>query len=238
MISLLFCLSILLYPQCDAWTVTEQCNGDLVVQIAENPFASIPSYEVQDDLSIVVTQLPASQYQYTLHPWFLGCSHIVGWVNLRLGDWNDLLWGFIPSMPDHVCLKIPDDWLGHPITGKPLRVRESCVSVYRFSWTDRPRISEHYLCALPFVYLPVAEPIFVGFRIWVWPEDWAYRAERIAAGDFTLDGQTDQDDMAFFQSCIAGAGLPYPTGCRPADMDHDGDVDISDFGILQTLLGD
>lgn len=37
-----------------------------------------------------------------------------------------------------------------------------------------------------------------------------------------------------FESCRSGPGIPYKIGCAPFDEESDGDVDQSDFGIIQT----
>jgi len=45
----------------------------------------------------------------------------------------------------------------------------------------------------------------------------------------------DHDDLAIFQPCVTGpAIIPQlsPT-CQLADLDRDGDIDQSDFGLLQ-----
>jgi hypothetical protein len=50
--------------------------------------------------------------------------------------------------------------------------------------------------------------------------------------------------VRIFVGCLTGAGSePVATECQKADMDSDGDVDQSDFGLLQrcfsgTALGD
>jgi len=65
-------------------------------------------------------------------------------------------------------------------------------------------------------------------------------------GDFNHDGVMDRSDLDAFTACLTGPAIPYdpanpPTGCTlqavvgllPADLDRDGDIDQSDFGILQ-----
>ncbi len=68
--------------------------------------------------------------------------------------------------------------------------------------------------------------------------------------DFDHDLDNDADDIAIFQACATGPGIPYdpnnlPAGCtlQPdsegtirADIDRDGDVDQTDFGVLQACL--
>ena len=65
-------------------------------------------------------------------------------------------------------------------------------------------------------------------------------------GDFNRDGLVNRADLDAFTACVTGPAIPYdpanpPPGCTllgvagllPADFDHDGDVDQSDFGIFQ-----
>ena len=65
-------------------------------------------------------------------------------------------------------------------------------------------------------------------------------------GDFNCDGLVNRSDLDAFAPCLTGPAMPYdptnpPPGCTllgaagilPADFDHDGDVDQSDFGIFQ-----
>lgn len=59
-----------------------------------------------------------------------------------------------------------------------------------------------------------------------------------SAADFNCDGFVDGVDLvSFFETCAApgssGAGVPFATGCDAEDLDHDGDVDMNDFGIFQ-----
>jgi hypothetical protein len=53
-------------------------------------------------------------------------------------------------------------------------------------------------------------------------------------GDFDDDGDVDRDDMAVFEACGSGPGVPLiDPACLPADLDGDHDVDQSDFGTIQ-----
>jgi PKD repeat protein len=56
-------------------------------------------------------------------------------------------------------------------------------------------------------------------------------------GDFDGDGDVDFMDVAFFENCATGPGIPLSDpNCASADLDGDDDVDVSDFGILQRCL--
>ncbi|HOJ55837.1 MAG TPA: hypothetical protein PLI64_14915 [Phycisphaerae bacterium] len=63
-------------------------------------------------------------------------------------------------------------------------------------------------------------------------------------GDLNGDRYVDVQDVRIFVGCMTGANSePVATECQKADMDSDGDVDQSDFGLLQrcfsgTALGD
>jgi hypothetical protein len=49
-------------------------------------------------------------------------------------------------------------------------------------------------------------------------------------GDFNRDGYIDPNDYQHFETCYNGPGLPpSQLGCADADLDHDADVDLSDF---------
>lgn len=55
--------------------------------------------------------------------------------------------------------------------------------------------------------------------------------------DFNLDNHLDAKDILHFVSCMVGeGGGPLSAQCADADLDHDGDADQSDFGILQRCL--
>ncbi|HOA71967.1 MAG TPA: CARDB domain-containing protein [Phycisphaerae bacterium] len=54
------------------------------------------------------------------------------------------------------------------------------------------------------------------------------------AADFTYDGRVNEDDLPHFLACLAGADEPIADpDCADADLDEDGDVDQSDFGLMQ-----
>lgn len=47
------------------------------------------------------------------------------------------------------------------------------------------------------------------------------------------DGDVDGDDLSEFMACVSGPAVLWNGDCAEADFDHDGDVDQTDFGILQ-----
>jgi kumamolisin len=53
------------------------------------------------------------------------------------------------------------------------------------------------------------------------------------AADLNHDCDVDLDDLATFQACLSGPGVPYSGDCAKADFDQDGDVDQDDFGVFQ-----
>lgn len=75
-------------------------------------------------------------------------------------------------------------------------------------------------------------------------------SEGFAPGDFDHDNDIDFDDEVLLISCGTGPEVPYdpqdpPPGCTltanvndllPADLDEDGDIDSTDFGLFQVLL--
>ena len=54
--------------------------------------------------------------------------------------------------------------------------------------------------------------------------------------DLDDDGDVDAADMALFQGCLVGDGLPIKAGCVSSDLDSDGDVDLADFGLFQRCV--
>jgi cysteine-rich repeat protein len=55
-------------------------------------------------------------------------------------------------------------------------------------------------------------------------------------GDCDGDRDTDLDDYADFQTCLAGPGAAPAPGCDCADFDGDNDVDLWDFQGFQSAL--
>jgi hypothetical protein len=53
--------------------------------------------------------------------------------------------------------------------------------------------------------------------------------------DLNDDCQQDGADIAFFADCLAGP-TPAPEACTPADLDHDGDVDLADYARFQLMM--
>jgi hypothetical protein len=56
-------------------------------------------------------------------------------------------------------------------------------------------------------------------------------------GDMNNDNVVDLADAETFLGCMLGPAVPVVTGCEPADIDLDGDADMSDFGELQVAFG-
>jgi len=54
--------------------------------------------------------------------------------------------------------------------------------------------------------------------------------------DFNNDLHVDAIDLNYFRSCLAGQGVPPDAGCESADLDEDGDVDQTDFGLFQRCI--
>ncbi len=55
--------------------------------------------------------------------------------------------------------------------------------------------------------------------------------------DLDVDGDVDQDDVAFFESCLSGPMIPVTDlNCFGADLDGDMDVDLTDFAFVQRCL--
>lgn len=75
-------------------------------------------------------------------------------------------------------------------------------------------------------WMPSSESKDVGFRI-----------AELLVGDLNADARADEDDMTLFKDCASGPSIPYAPGCESADLDRDGDVDSTDFAILQRHLG-
>ena len=52
-------------------------------------------------------------------------------------------------------------------------------------------------------------------------------------GDSDVDGDVDGTDFAWFLECYTGPGGIMDPGCGLTDLDHDLDVDFTDFGVFQ-----
>jgi hypothetical protein len=60
----------------------------------------------------------------------------------------------------------------------------------------------------------------------------------VQTGDFDGDGDVDGPDFAVFEACLTGPEMgPPPAACKPADVDHDNDVDFSFFQICLSGSG-
>lgn len=55
----------------------------------------------------------------------------------------------------------------------------------------------------------------------------------LIAPDFNRDGDVDPDDLAVFELCASGPGIPCASGCGSSDFDNDGDVDQADFAVFE-----
>ena len=56
------------------------------------------------------------------------------------------------------------------------------------------------------------------------------------AGDLDCDDDVDLDDWSLFATCLAGPQEYYLPGCLPADLDRDGDSDLSDSARMQRFF--
>jgi len=60
----------------------------------------------------------------------------------------------------------------------------------------------------------------------------------VLKGDFDRDGDVDQADFGFLQTCLSGSTIPYGAGCAACDFNHDNDVDRGDvLAFLNCLNG-
>ncbi|MEE9293659.1 MAG: hypothetical protein V3W34_01670 [Phycisphaerae bacterium] len=65
---------------------------------------------------------------------------------------------------------------------------------------------------------------------------WVSPGTSVVQGDCNFDGVVDLLDYAQFAQCVTGPSGPVDPACACNDLDDDDDVDLHDFGILQTLL--
>ena len=56
----------------------------------------------------------------------------------------------------------------------------------------------------------------------------------LAPGDCQEDGDVDIFDYEAFSLCITGPKVPLETECVCYDVNHDGDVSLADFAIVQS----
>lgn len=54
--------------------------------------------------------------------------------------------------------------------------------------------------------------------------------------DFNLDGDVDQEDFGFMQTCFTGAGGAMLPGCEPADITGDEVIDGADLSVLRACM--
>lgn len=64
--------------------------------------------------------------------------------------------------------------------------------------------------------------------------------QQLVPGDFDADGDVDNGDLGWFQTCFTGAAdedqFFLDLGCTAVDFHGDEDVDLDDYEILRTLL--
>jgi pyrrolidone-carboxylate peptidase len=62
--------------------------------------------------------------------------------------------------------------------------------------------------------------------------------QTITPGDYDGNDVVDLADFAYWDDCDTGPDLgPREPECKPFDVDFDGDVDLADFGGMQSLMG-
>lgn len=61
-------------------------------------------------------------------------------------------------------------------------------------------------------------------------------ARTSASADVNCDSGLDLEDFAVFANCFTKPAELVTSSCRTADLDDDGDVDLSDFSLLQSAL--
>jgi hypothetical protein len=66
-------------------------------------------------------------------------------------------------------------------------------------------------------------------------EVWSFTTESVS-GDFDGDGDVDQEDFGFFQSCYSDASATASGACVKADLNSDGFVNHIDFEIFRACL--
>jgi hypothetical protein len=66
--------------------------------------------------------------------------------------------------------------------------------------------------------------------------DVAWFTTASAPADFDADGDVDQSDFSFLQTCLTGRGVTYTPACGPADLDRDGDVDEMDVDSFRACM--
>jgi hypothetical protein len=57
-----------------------------------------------------------------------------------------------------------------------------------------------------------------------------------SSADLDLDEDVDLTDYQEFHDCLAGPGTFTPLGCRGADINEDGPVDLGDYAGFQVLF--
>ncbi|MGQ9649016.1 MAG: hypothetical protein ACUVXJ_02810 [Phycisphaerae bacterium] len=74
-----------------------------------------------------------------------------------------------------------------------------------------------------------------GYRLWVMDYDGnQFVLYRYVKPDFDRDGDVDETDLDYFETCASGPGIHQAdSACLIADFDQDDDVDQGDFSLLQ-----
>ena len=55
-------------------------------------------------------------------------------------------------------------------------------------------------------------------------------------GDFNIDGDVDQSDFGYLQTCLSGSAQLPELGCEQADLDGDHDVDAEDVDVFRGCM--
>jgi hypothetical protein len=67
-------------------------------------------------------------------------------------------------------------------------------------------------------------------------EIWGEPQLEPSSADLNADGAVDLFDYTIMSACMTGPAGSLPTHCDCADIDSDGDADVSDFSTLQVEL--
>jgi hypothetical protein len=243
------------FPETDGWTRNLFCtperaleNGSLLLSVAPNECAPPPVGDRDTYIRSVDGYEDSAEFFIEWRVYIDGDSSEFDWggpVFVTAWTFGPVFYGCRIS-EDRVLFEV-DDGFEHAVfpleKGSAHTFRLELVGAVSYSFFVDDGLmmmgtpSGNYLAQIPSINLNTASAHLASEARWDYirfgdiPTD--------GSGDFDSEGGVELRDWRYFVECVERTGItPGDPGCRWADMDFDGDVDLADFATFQALFGD